>query len=222
MRERLARPLSWLTTLALAAGVVGLFVAVQAVRSGEWHATPVLSGSMEPGIATGGVVITQRRDLDDLALRDVIVLHRPDDPDRLVVHRVVSLERSPDGPVIRTQGDANDVPDDWRVTLKDEVHVVRADLPYVGRMALALRGDGARTGLTAAGVVLLVLAAAVLLRRDPQLEDEVTPPAQGEPVAEPVLPVVPLVLAGAVRLPAASRPAQDAFDQIVASLDDLR
>ena len=101
-----------LVVLVLAAGFV---IAAVAVTSGHWQASPVLSGSMEPTIPTGGVVFTERVPVEDLAVGDIVMYQRPDQPDHQVVHRIIELEPSEQGPQLRTQGDANATADPWQV-----------------------------------------------------------------------------------------------------------
>src|ERR1039458_7213059 len=67
-----------------AVGVAGI-----ALVQGTWQVNPVVSGSMRPGFAVGGVVISERIPVDQLALRDVMVFARPDDPAKLTVQRIV-------------------------------------------------------------------------------------------------------------------------------------
>jgi len=73
-----------LRTLAAAVLVLAVLAAVRvasiAFVRGTWMATPILSGSMRPGLAVGGVVISERVRVDSLAVRDVIVFQRPDKP----------------------------------------------------------------------------------------------------------------------------------------------
>src|SRR5664279_3761103 len=63
------------------------------VASGQWHATPVLSGSMRPGLQPGDVVITRRVPVSSLQVRDVIVFHPPNEGGRQTVHRIVKLTK---------------------------------------------------------------------------------------------------------------------------------
>src|ERR1019366_7328070 len=81
------------------------------VASGQWHATPVLSGSMRPGLQPGDVVLTQRVPISDLHVRDVIVFHPPNEGNGLTVHRIVKLTVKDGTTSITTWGDANPIAD---------------------------------------------------------------------------------------------------------------
>ena len=147
-------------------------IAAIAVGSGNWKAGPVVSGSMEPTIDTGSVVLTQRVPVADLAVDDIVMFERPDEPGKQVVHRIAQLEPSQDGPIIRTKGDANATEDPWQVRPEgDTALVARGSVPYVGYVALATRtAVGQHALLAAAG--LLIVAGVVLLmwpsKRDPE------------------------------------------------------
>ena len=117
-----------------AVGVVSI-----ALVQGTWQVNPVVSGSMRPGFAVGGVVISERIPVDQLVLRDVMVFASPDDPAKLIVHRIVAMSKSKSGQLeIMTQGDANIVRDPWKLTIKGNyAYVVRWSLPLLGYVAIA-------------------------------------------------------------------------------------
>ena len=180
--------------VAVLIGLVG--VAAFDVLSGRYQVRPVLSGSMRPGLPVGGVVITERVPVSSLHVRDVVVLHRPDQPQELVVHRIISLTPGPSGLIVQTQGDANDVPDPWKVTLRGGT-AYRAiyTVPLIGYAAVwAHNPDGRRT-LMAIGLLMIVGAAAVVLiarrrrgARDDDPDDhlpDVPDPFDADPDAHP-------------------------------------
>jgi signal peptidase I len=141
--------------IALVIGLVGLGAAE--VLSGRYQVRPVLSGSMRPGLPVGGVVITKRVPISSLHVRDVVVFHRPDRPQELVVHRIVSLTLGADGMVVQTQGDANNAPDPWKVTLRGGTAYRAAySLPLVGYAAVWIHNPTGRRTLLVLGILLLL------------------------------------------------------------------
>ena len=52
-------------------------VAAVALVRGTWMVTPVLSGSMRPGLSVGGVVVSERVPVASLHVRDVIIFRDP-------------------------------------------------------------------------------------------------------------------------------------------------
>jgi len=89
----------------------------------------VLSGSMEPAIPTGAVVMALPVAPSSLKVGDVIVYNRSDVSES-VTHRIVEVD---DGPVFRTKGDANGAPDEWTVQYTNgTAGKIVLSLPYAG------------------------------------------------------------------------------------------
>jgi signal peptidase len=139
-----------------------------ALVQGSWQVTPVLSGSMRPGLAVGGAVISQRVAVDSLTVRDVIIFNDPFKPTEQIVHRIVRISKSSSGQLLfNTQGDANNVRDPWTLTIKgDHVYKVRWSVPVLGYVANSYqnhRGDY----LLGAGIVLILIAITTVLETRP-------------------------------------------------------
>ena len=101
-----------LTTIVGLAVLGAVAIACVALVRGTWILTPILSGSMRPGLAVGGLAISERVPVDRLVVRDVIVFRDPNDPAKQIVHRIVRLRTSKSGQIlINTKGDANPVRD---------------------------------------------------------------------------------------------------------------
>ena len=146
---------------ALVVLVLGLFaLGAAAVISGDYQVRPVLSGSMRPGLPVGGIVITERVPTSALQVRDVVVFHRPDKPAELIVHRIIDLTPSAAGPILQTQGDANNARDSWKVSLQGAT-AYRAvfALPLIGYVAVWAHGPTGHQMLTFVGLLLIVGAA---------------------------------------------------------------
>lgn len=151
------RAIASVMVLAVLAGVG--FVALSLAR-GTWMVTPVLSGSMRPGFSVGGVVVSERVPLKDVAVRDVIVFQNPIKRTEQMIHRIVKLTREPGGAIkIKTKGDANPVPDPWTVVIHTrDVYRIRWSLPLLGYVAVAYQNyRGIFIGV--AGLLLLLVAA---------------------------------------------------------------
>ncbi|WP_179617448.1 signal peptidase I [Nocardioides marinisabuli] len=117
-----------------------LFFAVGPHVLGYRTAT-MLTGSMEPGIMVGDVVVTAERPAADVEVGDVITYHIPVEDHRVETHRVTEVIRGDDGSVaVRTKGDNNPNVDPWLATLEgDSVWEVQAVIPQVGSVIRALR-----------------------------------------------------------------------------------
>ncbi len=159
-RTPVARRLRTLVaTVLLVAVLAAVGVASVALVRGTWMVTPILSGSMRPGLSVGGVAISERVPVDSLAVRDVIVFQRPDNPSEQVVHRIVQVVVGNSGlPQIITQGDANTVRDPWTLTIRgDYAYRVRWSSPLIGYVVVACQNHRG-FALLGAGIVLIVIA----------------------------------------------------------------
>jgi signal peptidase I len=154
--RRLRMSIAYVLLLAVlgAAGICA-FALVQ----GSWIVTPILSGSMRPGLAVGGVAISQRVRVDSLAVRDVIVFADPYKPSEQIVHRIVRITKGSSGQLLfNTQGDANTVRDPWTMTIRGNyVYRVRWTVPLIGYIAIAYQNHRGFF-LLGAGIVLILIA----------------------------------------------------------------
>ena len=139
-----------------------------ALVQGTWMVTPVLSGSMRPGLAVGGVVISQRVRVDSLAVRDVIVFSDPNKPSEQIVHRIVRITKSSSGQLLfNTQGDANTVRDPWTLSIKgDYIYRVRWTVPLLGYVANAYQNHRGFF-LLGVGIVLILIALTTVFETRP-------------------------------------------------------
>jgi signal peptidase len=124
--------LDWLVNIivALAVGLVAFMFL--APRYGiNMH--PVLSGSMEPALGVGGVVITQLIKLDEVKKGDIIS-YKIDE--QRITHRVIDVGKAGGKVQFQTKGDANEEPDPYAVIPKGEkVPKVVYFVPYFGFLA---------------------------------------------------------------------------------------
>ncbi len=100
------------------------------------RAVVVVSGSMEPTIRVGDLVIVTRVSPTSLTPGNVILYRKGDG---LVLHRIVSIEVEDGQTIIKTKGDANNAPDPWTVSPEDVVGVAKARLPWAGWPSLIFK-----------------------------------------------------------------------------------
>jgi signal peptidase len=113
--------------------------------SGRYRTVTVLSGSMEPTLHTGAVVIVTPVAASRLRPGDVLTFNAPLADRRVVTHRVVSVQVERGHPVVRTQGDANPGPDPWEAVLvSGRAWKARAMVPRLGSAIIWARGPLAR------------------------------------------------------------------------------
>jgi signal peptidase I len=121
----------------------------------DWSPTLVTSGSMQPLVAPGDVVMIRPVSPEELTANTVVLFERADG--ERVLHRI--MEQFPDG-TFRTQGDANEVPDSDLLHVEQVRGAAVLAVPWVGRPSLWLsQGHVLRVVATAlALLVVLVLA----------------------------------------------------------------
>jgi signal peptidase len=131
MTFSLPRPqLSWLLSTLFLAVVICASIVVTLSRTsqvGGWQALVVRSGSMEPAISTGSVVLVQKQ--SEYGPNDVITFR---DGGQLVTHRVVEKKVVNWQSQYATKGDANDAPDKEVVTYSDIAGKVSFSVPFLG------------------------------------------------------------------------------------------
>ena len=118
----------------------------------------VLSGSMEPTIMTGELILVQEADFYEVG--DIVVYQTGH---MLVVHRIVGM----DAETVTTRGDANNT-DDGAVPLTHVKGKVIAHIPHIGKIVKLLKTPAA-TILLLAGAFLSV---EMPFRKEKEKKDE--------------------------------------------------
>lgn len=123
-----------------------------------YGAATVLSGSMEPELSKGDLIIVKEE--NNFKVGDVVVFQ---DGRSLVVHRIIDI----DGEKVITQGDANNVADE-PVKLSAIKAKVLFPIPFVGRIVSFLK--------SMAGTILIIVLAIALIEiprsREKQKDEE--------------------------------------------------
>jgi signal peptidase len=115
----------------------------------------VLSGSMEPTISTGDVVVERQISPLDARLGDIVSFKDPEDASILITHRVQSMVVH-DGVVsFVTKGDANTGVERWKVSADGTIGKVEYHVWHLGYLLAGVRGR--------LGRLLLVVVPAILL-----------------------------------------------------------
>jgi signal peptidase I len=144
---------------ALTVGAIGglacIALAISAVTFGL-SPLVVQSGSMEPTVATGSLLITQKTPASELERGDVVTVRRLDRT--LVTHRIVQITLRGDTATLRLRGDANDVVDPEAYMVKQVGKKVLV-VPYAGYVA-AWASSG--LGLFLLGLYVAFLAVTVV------------------------------------------------------------
>ena len=141
---------------ALALALLGSLLTVAATNLLGYESYVIYSGSMEPTVKVGSLLLTRPVDVKDLRVGDVITYRSPGNH-TTVTHRIVSMRQQDGQWVFKTKGDASLEPDPREIILRGQVAKMAFEIPYLGYVV-----DFAKS---IQGVILLLLvpAAGLLL-----------------------------------------------------------
>lgn len=118
--------------------VIALLLVVSAFPiTGNIKFLTVLSGSMEPVIKTGSVVVV--KPVNDYKVGDIITFGPYSKTKAPTTHRIQDIKVQGGEPVYITKGDANNASDTRTVTKRDIVGKVVLDVPYIGYAVAAAK-----------------------------------------------------------------------------------
>jgi signal peptidase I len=154
---------SFARTLGLYAAigfVAGLLLAIALPLAVGGRPLVVLSGSMEPTLATGDIVVVERLRPAEARVGEVVTYRDPDG--RLVTHRVRSVRRRGSRFELVTKGDANNASERWTIEADGELSRALYRVPLAGRL---LARTSSREGRLVLFVVPLLLLGGWEIRR---------------------------------------------------------
>lgn len=111
----------------------------------------VLSGSMNPAIPAGSVVLVQSQGWQ-LQKGDIITFIHPTNPAENVTHRIIGIDQEKNSFSYRTKGDANNLEDLWTIRKEAVWGKVGLSLPYLGYFL-----NFSKTKLGVMGMIVLPL-----------------------------------------------------------------
>ncbi len=130
--KKFIKVLEWVGTfmLAIAVLLVG-FMFIGPIFGWETH--PVLSGSMEPALKVGEVILTKPVKLEEIEIGDIITFQTGEQGEQTVTHRVVNIIEIDEKPYFQTKGDTNEEPDSNLVSSEgEEIRKVVFHILYLG------------------------------------------------------------------------------------------
>ncbi len=159
---RAKRDWGWLASLGSHLATLLLVVAVAAVLALgvgpqvlPYKVYTVLSGSMEPTLHVGSVVVLRPISADQIKVGDIITFQRPNKPGTYITHRVVSLTSTAQGQAFITRGDANGIEDAWTIPARGPGLKLWFDLPLLGYLFAIMQSP--------VGRICFILAPALIL-----------------------------------------------------------
>lgn len=142
--------------------IAAFWFGLKAYLRTDYPLLAVASGSMVPTLNEGDLIIVQgvvNADtiVAEMGTGDVIVFHKPGDPELLIVHRAVGKWEDGDVWKFNTRGDANSGDDHWIRPVEDTdiVGKVTWTIPYLGHIPLFVH--------TRNGQIIIVILITILV-----------------------------------------------------------
>lgn len=162
----LKKTLHWaanvLVTVLLIAMVVLVFFSVSSKFSGDgtskfgsYKMLVVLSGSMSPYFNAGDVIIDSTEKKAQYNVGDVITFKDPEDPKKIITHRIIEVVHDGDKLSYHTKGDANNSADPKPIPASNVIGNQKWNIPYFGRVVEFAK--------TKQGLALLVILPGLLI-----------------------------------------------------------
>jgi signal peptidase len=159
--QSIARERRWMLGVRRLAGgaalglVVGLVLALLGPLAVGGRTFAVLSGSMQPTLHVGDLVLEKKVSATDIQVGDVVTFRDPDDAGRLITHRVRRVAIESGTVRVTTKGDANLSVERWTVATDGSVGRAVGRVPKVGYLLVWTRSPAGR-------MLLIVLPACLL------------------------------------------------------------
>jgi len=120
---------------------------------GDYKLLIVQSGSMEPVIKVGSLVVSEQR--DEYRVGDIITFQDLDNPKISITHRIVEIIEDQEEKTFATKGDANQGADQENVSVSKVLGKVLFTIPYAGYAVAYTK--------TKQGLALLIVIPATLI-----------------------------------------------------------
>lgn len=146
-------------------GVIALTVVISALPiTGGIKIMAVLSGSMEPAIHTGSVVIV--RPHISYHIGDVITFKGTGSKNISITHRIAEMRVDRGAPSYVTKGDANNAPDLRVISQKEVIGSVMLSVPYLGYAVETARRPYGFAALIAIPALLIIFDQAGKIKKE--------------------------------------------------------
>lgn len=115
------------------AALIGVALLLSGTSFLGYRSLPVLSGSMEPVIPRGSLLIAKRQPAERYRVGDIATFRVPFKGNFLVAHRLTGLSLNERGVwTVSTKGDANSSGDAWSLSLGNLEGKAVTAIPYAG------------------------------------------------------------------------------------------
>jgi signal peptidase len=180
MIRRLAHRLMVLDAWSVLGVMAGLFLSVSVPYLFGERSLTVLSGSMEPQLHVGDVVVVDQVPPLEVRVGDIVTFRDPEDASRLITHRVREIDVNGSDVAFVTKGDANTSVEHWKINTSGTIGRVKYHVWRLGYLMFWIRSPLGRLGMVV--VPALMLGGFELWRIwRPTNEDERDGPGEPDP-----------------------------------------
>jgi signal peptidase I len=123
---------------------LGLLLAVVLPFGLGMRSLSVMSGSMEPAIGTGDVIVDEWIRPGDARVRDTVSFNDPTRGNIVLTHRIVSMRVRADRVDFVTRGDANTAVERWSAPSDGRIGRVVYRVPHAGFLMVFTRTPGGK------------------------------------------------------------------------------
>lgn len=133
---------------------------------GGYKAFDILTGSMNPTIKPGSLVIVKEINPSDIKKDDVITF-RSDITGNITTHRAIEIDKVNGNLEFTTKGDANNVQDPVKLEASNVVGKVIFQIPYVGGISRTIQENKV---VCIIGVLVFITLISIISKKDFKLE----------------------------------------------------
>jgi signal peptidase len=152
-KSTLRSVLNWAGNIFLALVIILVAFVLITSKGFGWQYNMVMSGSMEPTINTGGLVVSSQVSAGSIREGDIITFILEGEK---ITHRVIGIYTGEDGNAyFETKGDANNTPDLAPIPSVGKMNKVIFHMPYLGYVSNFFQG--------LRGLIVLYVLSAILI-----------------------------------------------------------
>ena len=155
MIRRLAHRLMVLAAWSVLGVMAGLFLSVSVPYLFGERSLTVLSGSMEPQLHVGDVVVVDQVPPLEVRVGDIVTFRDPEDASRLITHRVREIDVNGSEVAFVTKGDANTSVEHWMINTSGTIGRVRYHVWRLGYLMFWIRSPLGRLGMVVVPALML-------------------------------------------------------------------
>ena len=138
--------------MGIGLGTFGVIVAPSLVGG---RSLTVMSGSMEPALGVGDIVINSKVSPTDVRVGDIVTFSDPEGTGKLITHRVRRVRIADGTAHVVTKGDNTNAVERWDIPASGSFGRVEFRVPLLGFLVFWLHGPLARLGLIVVPALLL-------------------------------------------------------------------